>query len=289
MPDTMHRFISNCVFTILVFMIAACSPTTTDLPQATSRPIPTLRPTVAQAPAPVAADNTPNVDTDWVAGNSGIELRKLNATIDGRSLTVSIARLDLTQVRLRVGYAPAKPRTLNNWIAQSRPLLLINGGFFDQAFETSALLVSDGATSGTSYEGFGGMLTVAADGATSIQPLRDQPFDTSQALDQGLQSFPMLVFPGGAEPGVVWNGDRDRRSALALDRAGRLLVIACPQSGFTLNEFATWLRTSDLAIDRALNLDGGASTALYVDAGAAQERIEPFNRLPIVLFAEARR
>ena len=282
----MQRFLYRCISAWFVLLLGGCGGGFANAPGATPRAVPTLRPTLAAAPVPAQA--APTGDTGWIAGTSGLEMRKLKLNVDERDVAIIIARLDLTRVRLRVGYAPSKPQTLDAWLGGTHPLLLINGGFFDQSFQTSALLVSDGTSSGTSYDGFGGMLTVASNGTTTIQPLRDQPYDPGQPFDQALQSFPMLVFPGGAAPGVEWNSKRDRRSALAFDRAGRLLVIACPQSSFTLNEFATWLRTSDLDIDRALNLDGGASTALFIDAGPAQERIDPFSRLPIVLYAEAR-
>lgn len=286
----MRIFFHCCLILLGLVFLSACAEPRSNATSLTStaRPLPTLRPTIASAPSrdPLRESSIP--DSGWIAGNSGVELRKLQFELRERRTDISIVRLDLGQVRLRVGYAPGRPQSLGDWAGSTAPLLVVNGSFFDEAYRTTALLVSDGAVSGESYQGFGGMLAVADNGEVTIQPLRDQPYDPGQALEQAMQSFPMLVFPGGASSGVEWNGERDRRTALALDRTGRLLVIACPQASFSLNEFAAWLQQSDLEIDRALNLDGGASTALYVNAGAAQEQIEPFSRLPIVLFAEKR-
>jgi uncharacterized protein YigE (DUF2233 family) len=201
---------------------------------------------------------------------------------------VTILRFDPAHVRLRVVYAPDQPRLLRAWFAAEQPLAAINGGFFHEDYQTAALLISDGAASGASYAGFGGMLAVGPGGEVSIRPLRDQPYDTNEELAQAMQSFPMLVFPGGETAQPEDNGERARRSAVAVDRAGRLLRIACPTSGFTLRGLAEWLSHSDLDIDTALNLDGGSSTGLFASDGDLRAEIDSFGPLPIVLLIEAK-
>lgn len=199
-----------------------------------------------------------------------------------------IVRIDLSTVRLRVGYAPSQPHGLRSWFEQRRPLVAINGSFFTQEYQPTALLISDGAASGASYQGFGGMLTVAADGSVALRALRDQPYNADETLDQALQSFPMLVFPGGVPATIDDDGKQARRTAIALDRSGRLLLIVGPTNGFTLRGLAEWLSQSDMDIDRALNLDGGSSTGLYLKDGALDEEIDSFGPLPIVLMVEPR-
>ncbi len=274
---------------VLLIALASCTPSTSYSPSApTLRPVPTLFPTSAaySPPSPTsAAQQSP--DSGWIAGSNGIELRRLLVSIDERRVgSVIIGRIDPQQVRLRVGYAPSPPQALRAWYTQGQTLLVVNGGFFTEDFQTTALVISDGTASGTSYEGFGGMLAVTDSGEVTIQPLRDQPYDPSVPLVQAMQSFPMLVFPGGVAAQVEDSNEEARRTAIAIDRAGRLLVIVCGEPVFTLNELAQWLVTSDLEVDRALNFDGGSSTGLYIDAGAAQERIDPFTRLPLVLLVE---
>lgn len=256
-------------------------------PAAPPRLLPTLLPSVpAVATAPV--DPAPP-DTGWMPGRAGVELRRLRiAQGEQPPIALVIVRLDPASVRLRVAYAPDQPRGLRSWFEAAHPLAAINGSFFTEAYRATALLISDGTSSGASYQGFGGMLAVAPDGSVAIRPLRDQPYDPNEPLDQALQSFPMLVFPGGAPAEIEDDGERSRRSALAIDRAGRLLLIAAPGGGFTLRGLAVWLSQSDLAIDRALNLDGGSSTGLYLKDGDLEEAIDSFGPLPIVLLVEAR-
>ncbi|MBK9714612.1 MAG: phosphodiester glycosidase family protein [Kouleothrix sp.] len=278
------------LFAIVLGLAASCDvvaspPAPTPRP---TRPIPTLFPTVAQAAT--AAPGTSIPDTGWQPGAPGLELRRLRLSLapNRTAIPLDVVRLDLASVRLRVVYAPDRPRGLRSWFAEQRPLAAINGSFFGEDYRATALLVSDGAPSGASYEGFGGMLAVAQDGGVSLRPLRDQPYDPAEPLSQALQSFPMLVFPGGAAAPIEDDGARARRSAVALDRSGRLLLIACPTGDLTLRELAEWLSRSDLDVDRALNLDGGSSTGLFLDDGSLRLAIDSLGPLPIVLLVEAR-
>jgi len=258
-----------------------------------TRPVATLFPTAAIAPPTPAAANAatpPVADTGWIEGGAGTAVRHVRAAAgpDRPAAPLVIVRVDLARVRLRVAYSPDRPRGLHGWFEDQRPLLAINGSFFTKDFRPTALLISDGVTSGSSYEGFGGMLAVAPDGNVSLRPLRDQPYDPGEQFDQAMQSFPMLVFPGGAPADFDDNGQRARRTAVALDRAGRLLVIVSPTSDFTLLGLAEWIRQSDLDVDRALNLDGGPSTGLYLKDGGLNEQIDSLGLLPIVLLVESK-
>jgi uncharacterized protein YigE (DUF2233 family) len=197
-----------------------------------------------------------------------------------------ITRIDPAAVRLRVAYDPQQPRGIRRWFADERPLLAVNGAFFTEQYRSTALVISDGVASGMSYEGFGGMLAVAPDGSVSLRALRDQPYDPNEPLVQAMQSFPMLVFPGGAPSDFQDDGRRARRTVIAFDRAGQLLVIVSPTSGLTLRGLADWLLQSDLEIDRALNFDGGPSTGLFIEAGTLSEQIDSLGPLPLVLLVQ---
>jgi uncharacterized protein YigE (DUF2233 family) len=279
---------SALLLLLCVALLAACS-----VQQSGAQPtrsVPTLFPTepgTAAPPDDVAA--TPPADSGWQAADAGVELRQLLvAPPDEREpFPVLVVRLDPARVRLRVAYDPAEPRLLSAWFAQRRPLLAVNGGFFTETYAATALVISDGVASGQSYQGFGGMLVVGPDEQVSLWPLRDTPYDPAVPIAQGLQSFPMLVFPGGAPAQVEDNGQRARRTAVALDVQGRLLFVVSPTSGFTLRELAEWL-AADLGVDRALNLDGGSSTGLFLSAGPLSAQIDSFGPLPVVILAEPR-
>lgn len=248
-------------------------------------PLPTLMPTATGAPAPPPAAQADIADTGWQPAAPGAELRRLTATVAGQEAPVTVVRLDPAQVRFSVGYRPDDPPPLAQWAAGSGALATINGGFFDEAGHTVALLVRGGQPVGESYQGRGGMFAVAADGAVSLRSLADQPYDPAEPLAEAIQGWPMLVRPGGEAAYTYEDGQRDRRSAIALDGEGRVLLLVAPTAAFTLAELSSWLAASDLGVASALNLDGGSSSGLLLLSATAPERIDAFAPLPIVLMA----
>ncbi len=251
-------------------------------------PLPTLLPTRVKTPVLVdeaVPESTaqPN-DTGWIAGDPGVELRRIYATVaENLRGPVVVVRLDPQQVHIRVGYRPDRPIALRAWFAAEQPLLAVNAGYFDAEHQSTALVISDGVVSGASYEGFGGMLAIHADGAIELRPLRDTPYDAAESIVQATQSAPMLIFPSGVGANLQEDGKRARRTVVAFDQQGRLLFIVAPSSMFTLSEIENWLIASDLQIDRALNLDGGSSTGMFLVSGELNEAIDSFAGLPIVI------
>ena len=279
-----RRRAALCPLLLLLTTLAAC--TGQDVAPRPTRDVPTLMP-IATLPADPA---DPPADTGWRDAEAGVELRRITATPpdEREPFPVIVARLDPGRVRLRVAYDPQQPRVLSDWFAERRPVLAVNGGFFTETYAPTALLISDGVASGASYEGFGGMLAVGPDGQVSLWALRDAPYDPGTPITQAVQSFPMLVFPGGQPAPVDDDGQRARRTAVAIDRDGRVLFVVSPTSSFTLRELAEWLAGADLDVDRALNLDGGSSTGLFLGAGPVSAQIDSFGPLPIVIMAEPR-
>ena len=95
---------------------------------------------------------------------------------------------------------------------------------------------------------------------------------------------------------LVMNGKRtqftaapaqSRRSMVAVDKNGKLLFISSPDDTFTLDQLADLLVSSDLSISTALNLDGGASTGLFVNgSGQTRVTIDSFVLLPLVVMVK---
>jgi uncharacterized protein YigE (DUF2233 family) len=253
--------------------------------------LPTLMPTatgvVAPLPDPLDPPSTDPLDTGWRSVGQGVGVRQLQVAFDNRTARISMARIDPDLVRLRVGYAPSEPLLLSAWAAQEHAVVVINGGFFDADYRSVALVVRDGVAFGSSYVGHGAMFSVADDGSIRLRSLADQPYEPSEAPQQALQGWPLLVRDGLAAY-TFEDGERARRSVLAIDQDGRLLLIACGSVSFTLAELAQWLMTTDLAIDVAVNLDGGSSTGFLVEGADAVERVDAFVPLPIVLLVQAR-
>lgn len=228
-------------------------------------------------------------ETHWQQAAPGLEWRRLQATGDsGASDRLLIVRVDPSRLRIRVAYDVAAPGTIGEWQQALRPLLVVNGGYYDGQGRATALVINDGAIHGSSYEGFGGMFTVSSDGSVNIRSLRDQPYHPAEDIVQALQSTPMLLLPDGSIPAIEDDGDLARRTVIAIDRQGRLVFIVSSRPVFTLSGLARWLRDSDLDLQTALNLDGGSSTGIYLETGDAPLLIDSLARVPLVILVEER-
>jgi uncharacterized protein YigE (DUF2233 family) len=229
------------------------------------------------------SSSTPQFNV-WSEVEPGVELRYEDwKSPAGDDDTVTIVRFDLRHVRLSVGYQPTHPLLLSDWMRKERATAIINGGYFDQQNTATGLVITNGQVFGTSYNGFGGMLSVDDQGHIRLRYLSQQPYDPDERLQQATQSAPMLILPGGKRAQFNADAASSRRSVVAMDKQGRLLFIASPGIVFSLDELADQLVKSDLSLNVALNLDGGASTGLYVNAGSEHVTIDSLARLPIVI------
>lgn len=271
--------------------LAACAPreastpaivvtSQTSFPTRSVLPTPSLQANAPASPQPGATPIAP--DSGWSHLRAGMEQRVLNVTGDGDEWleTVTILRLEPQQFRFDVLYNPGEPQSLPAWQTQSGALLVINGGFFTEENNATGLVISNGQSFGSSYEGFGGMFAVTESGPL-LRWLPEQPYDAGEPLLAALQSFPMLLTPGGVSGVPSDDGQRARRTVVAQDDQGRLLFLVAPIGHFTLYGLSRYLETSDLSLDRALNLDGGASSGMILSEPPLY--IPAFELLPTVI------
>jgi uncharacterized protein YigE (DUF2233 family) len=270
MPAKHIRNICLALF-ILAGSLLACNV----LPNVTNNGTPVV------SSATGVSSNSPALKV-WYPSAPGIDVRYEDwKTPANHEDTVAIVRLDLQRVHISIGYQPTTPLSMSAWMKKTGALAMINGGYFDATNKPEGLLISDGQPAGTSYTGFGGMLSVDTQGNVQLRSLRDQPYDSGEQLQQATQSSPMLVI-NGQRTQFTADAEFQRRSVVATDKQGHLLLIASPAQEFTLDEMATLLANSDLSIQNALNLDGGASTGLYV-TGKQAVSIDPLLEIPIVI------
>jgi hypothetical protein len=234
-------------------------------------------------------------DTGWQPLEPGVELREIDVVVGpGRPTECFwIVRLDPAQVRFRVRYDPASPRTVSVWGTESQPLLVVNGAYFSpesEGSETIGLLVADGQRWGTPLADYAGMFAVTAAGDVSVRWLRQRPYDPGEPLTEAVQSFPVLIKPGGAMgfPADADDGLPARRTVVVQDGDGNILLIVAPRGHLSLHEVAVFLAESDLGVDVALNLDGGGSTGMWLAAGDARVDLDSLAPVPSVIVIERR-
>jgi len=234
-------------------------------------------------PVGYSGSTPPQLNT-WNEWAPGVELRyeHWKGASNNEGIVV-ITRFDLHHIHIQIGYQPNQPLPLQNWMRQTNALAIINGGFFSAKKQAVGLLVSNGQSYGTSYSGFGGMLSVDNQGNVSLRSLRDQPYDPdNEQLEQATQASPMLIIAGQR---TQFQADASARrwSVVAMDKQGRLLLMVSPSMAFSLDELADLLASSDLSLQTAMNLDGGSSTGLYVNGGNQKMAIDALTFLPIVI------
>lgn len=200
-----------------------------------------------------------------------------------------IFRLDQNYFRLDVAYRET-PLNVEDWQRETNASMVVNGGFYREENEKpipNGLTVVNGQAFGSSYEGFGGMLAIDAARA-ELRSLALEPYTGGEPLLAGLQSFPLLVKPGGeiGFPAELEDNIRARRTAIAQDKEGRILFLLAPRGHFTLHQLSLYLAGSDLDLDVALNLDGGPSSGILL--AEPREIVPSQTLLPIVILVYPR-
>ena len=187
-------------------------------------------------------------------------------------LEMHLVRFDRSHATLRVIELP--PGTTVAGAAQANGGLAgVNGGYFKPDGTPLGLVVSKGVQvhPWESSKLLSGVLAVTPRGASL---LRSAEFKASPGIREALQAGPFLVDHGKPVAGLNTER-RAERTVLLADKQGILaLLTTAPVS---LAELGRLLATPGLLpglkIERALNLDGGSSTALWVSADPT-----PFSR-----------
>lgn len=254
--------------------------------------VPTIPPTPATAEAQKPGQTVPDTgDEGWSLIQPGLERRQITIYNDQNQPVESVHawRLDQNYFRLDVAFDKT-PKTLESWQKETNASIVLNGGFYsieNEIYSADGLTILNGKAFGRSFNGYGGMLAINGSRA-ELRWLIEQPFNAYEPLHAALQSFPILVKPGGQ---LGFGAEREnhvraRRTVIGQDRDGRILFIVTPQGHFTLHQLSVYLTESDLDLDIAINLDGGGSTGIFV--ANPRESIPATRPLPFVILAYAR-
>ena len=198
--------------------------------------------------------------SDWQAIAEGLEWRRLLPNGDELAQLV-VVRIDPSQYRFRALYRAGQPASLSAWRAQAPAAsVLVNANFFNGEHEALGLVVSDGQAYGRAYRDRGGSFIIR-DGAPAIIANQGESL-SRDGIEQAVQGFPLLV--DGGKPAYLARsgGERTRRTLIAIDRRGNILILVSPFLGLSLADLSAYLPGTDLDIETAFNLDGGGSTML---------------------------
>ncbi|MDD5349269.1 MAG: phosphodiester glycosidase family protein [Chthoniobacteraceae bacterium] len=189
------------------------------------------------------------------------------------ALALQVVRFDRSRTALRVIDLPPGASVAEG-ARQAGALAGVNGGYFQPDHTPLGLVISGGKTLHPLEQSkiLTGMLAVTPRGAAL---LRNAEFRPGRAVREALQAGPFLVDHGRAVGGL--NAvRRAERTVLLADRQGAAALLST--GPVTLDELARLLAApgliEGLEIDRALNLDGGSSTALWVKGEPSVSRRE---------------
>jgi hypothetical protein len=147
----------------------------------------------------------------------------------------------------------------------------VNGGFFTPEFQPLGLVITDGKRVGSWMKSslLGGVVLVKRG---RLMLLWREEMGNSDGVTQLVQAGPRLVNHGSAITGLDASKSR-ARTFIATDNAGRWMLGLCEYT--SLAGLAEILSSVELIpgfqINRALNFDGGKSSALWLKTAAGRE------------------
>lgn len=180
----------------------------------------------------------------------------------GETATVELALFSAKSCALKVIDNPGGSNDLAQAVAPGNFLAGVNGGYFDPNFAPLGLRVIDGHTVSPVIRArlMTGIVGSTRDG---IQILRVGEYSSKRAFLSAVQCGPLLVDGGQAVKGL--NKTRPARRTFVALGGGRAALGLCTE--VSLAEMGNILSTATLAdgwkISRALNLDGGSSSAFW--------------------------
>ena len=215
--------------------------------------------------APAHAAWTINSSEIEKGAAAGLEHRRIALTETGteEQATLDLALFSMKSATVRVIDSPGGADDLAAVIRTSRGQAGVNGGYFDPQNAPVGLLISDGKLIAPLRKArlLSGVLVVTKG---RVELLRSGEYSSRKSALAALQCGPFLVDGSQAVAGL--NASRSARRTFVLTAGSdRAALGFC--SSVTLAQLGQILATPrlmpDLKVQRALNLDGGSSSAFW--------------------------
>ena len=187
----------------------------------------------------------------------------LENPVGSERITVDLAIFSTKSCTLRVLQNEGGSDSLGEMMRREKCLAGVNGGYFNENFAPLGLRIANGQMIAPLQRArlITGVLVASPRG---VQIVRSREFSRRLGVSAAIQCGPFLVDRGQPISGLN-DSHLARRTFAATTSSSRALVGVC--SEVSLAELAKMLATTslaeDLKIGRALNLDGGSSSALW--------------------------
>jgi uncharacterized protein YigE (DUF2233 family) len=195
----------------------------------------------------------------------GLEHRYIVAeqSATGDRASLELAVFSTKSCRLRVIDQASEPRVdLEEAMSRGSFLAAVNGGYFDPDYKPIGLLVVDGTIIAPLQKArlLSGVLSASA---RKVQISRVAEFSMAQKLDAAVECGPMVVDLGKSVRGLE-STRAARRTFAAVGAGDKAALGFCSEVTLAdLSNILSTIVTPDFKILRALNLDGGSSSAFW--------------------------
>jgi hypothetical protein len=242
------------------------------------------------ATIPIPATASPSLDAawlDWRWITDGVQYAKIPFTFNRHNTGIAVVvRIEPQSTNFRVYYDGGKRHTIRQWAAlYPGAVLMLNANFFRSGGQPIGLVrTGNDIHRPLTGRGDSGLFRVENEHPQVIAGNAGS-LDPSPHYVESFESFPLL-FVGG-QPVAKYADDvsmvRKRRTAIAQDSIGRILVLSTAGTELTLPEFAAWIQSLDLNIVTALNIDGGASSQIHLSGPNIPQFTTGSAAVPVVL------
>jgi exopolysaccharide biosynthesis protein len=197
------------------------------------------------------------------SSDAGIEHRRIGLTKagSGEEATLDLALFSTKSATVRVIDNPKGESDLAAVTRRTHAIAGVNGGYFDPQNAPVGLLITDGKWIAPLRKArlLSGVLVITK---ARMDVMRPTEYSSRKNAIAALQCGPFLVDGGKAVAGL--NDARPaRRTFVFTSGADRAAIGFC--STVTLAQLGEILATRELKVQRALNLDGGSSSAFWFD------------------------
>ena len=198
------------------------------------------------------------------AGSAGVVHRHvlLENAADGSHVTFDLAIFSAKSCALRIIDNPEGER-LASMMKREKYVCGVNGGYFDEQFKPIGLRIvnSQMLTPLKRARLITGVLLASPHG---VQIVRAREFSQRQKIEAAIQCGPFLV-DRSQRVGGLNNSQHARRTFAATETNERALLGFCSEVSLAdlANILAKTPIAADLKIQRAINLDGGSSSAFW--------------------------
>jgi exopolysaccharide biosynthesis protein len=196
---------------------------------------------------------------------------------------IFVVRIAPDGALFRVDYRPGVRQTVQAWASEMpSAILVINASYFDGAGRPVGLVkLGNDLLSTPTQNAESGMFYTRADIPQILPHVNMDLLQPSDTYSEGFEGYPVLISGQKVASFKDTPTERARRSVIAQDTQGNILVLYTSSVELSLTEMANWIQTSGLHIVTAINLDGGSSSQIHV-AGTAPSLVQGDAPVPVV-------